>query len=65
LTENNRETFHSTDPLTFDYSLGKTEARQISTEVQAFDEEAYKQGYASKNTERSNLLECNNLKMAD
>ena len=63
LMENNRETFHSTDPLTFDYSLGKTEARQISTEVQAFDEEAYKQGYASKNTERSELLESNNLTM--
>lgn len=64
LMENNRETFHSTDPLTFDYSLGKTEARQISTEVQAFDEEAYKQGYASKNTERSELLESNNLTMS-
>ena len=59
----NRETFHSTNPRTFDYSLGKTEARQISTEVQAFDEEAYKQGYASKNTERSELLESNNLTM--
>ena len=61
----NRETFHSTNPRTFDYSLGKTEARQISTEVQAFDEEAYKQGYASKHTGRSHILEDNNLKMSD
>ena len=59
----NTETFHSTNPRTFDYSLGKTEARQISTEVQAFDEEAHKQGYVSKNTERSELLESNNLTM--
>ena len=29
--------------------------------MQAFDEEAHKQGYVSKNTERSELLESNNL----
>lgn len=59
----NRETFHSTNPRTFDYSLGKTEARELTPRVQAFDEEAYKQGYDSKNAERRELLESNNLTM--
>ena len=60
----NRETFHSTNPRTFDYSLGKTEAREIATQVQAFDEEAYKQGLVTDNHSRR-IIESNNLTMSD
>jgi len=40
----NSETFMSTNPVVADYSLGKVESRENpSPQVNAFDEEAYKQ----------------------
>ena len=52
----NTETFHSTNPRTFDYSLGKTEARPLDLATQPFDEEAYKQGYEQKQRSAAKLL---------
>ena len=53
----NRETFHSTNPRTFDYSLGKTESHSLDLATQPFDEEAYKQGYNQKEKSAVKLLE--------
>ena len=39
----NTEVFLSTNPMVYDYSLGRTEARENPTKVKAFDEEEYKQ----------------------
>ena len=33
----------STNPVVYDYSLGRTEARENPAKVNAFDEEDYKQ----------------------
>lgn len=52
----NRETFHSTNPRTFDYSLGKTESHSMDLATQPFDEEAYKQGYEQKQRSAAKLL---------
>jgi hypothetical protein len=38
----NHDVFMNTDPLVYDYSLGRTEARENPSQ-QAFDEEEYKQ----------------------
>ncbi|MAH45511.1 hypothetical protein CMI37_06765 [Candidatus Pacearchaeota archaeon] len=40
----NSETFISTNPVVYDYSLGRTEARENPAHVKPFDEEAWKQG---------------------
>jgi len=53
----NTETFHSTNPRTFDYSLGKTESHSLDLATQPFDEEAYKQGYNQKEKSAVKLLE--------
>lgn len=39
----NSEVFMSTNPVVYDYSLGRTEARENPAQVHAFDEENYKQ----------------------
>ena len=39
----NSEVFMSTNPVVYDYSLGRTEARENPAKVNAFDEEDYKQ----------------------
>ena len=39
----NQEVFMNTNPMVYDYSLGRTEARENPAQVRAFDEEAYKQ----------------------
>ena len=39
----NSEVFMSTNPVVYDYSLGRTEARENPAQVRAFDEEDYKQ----------------------
>ena len=46
----NKEAFRSTDQAVFDYSLGKTEAREINAQVKCFDEEEYKQNIYQHNT---------------
>jgi hypothetical protein len=38
----------NTNPMVYDYSLGRTEARENPAQVRAFDEEEYKQGLASR-----------------
>ena len=44
----NQEVFMNTNPMVYDYSLGRTEARENPAQVRAFDEEEYKQGLASR-----------------
>ena len=44
----NSEAFVSTDPIVYDYSIGRTEARENPAQVRAFDEEEYKQNAASQ-----------------
>ena len=44
----NSEVFMSTNPVVYDYSLGRTEARENPAQVRAFDEEEYKQGLAAR-----------------
>ena len=44
----NSEVFMSTNPVVYDYSLGRTEARENPAQVRAFDEEDYKQKAASQ-----------------
>ena len=39
----NQEVFMNTNPMVYDYSLGRTEARENPAQVNAFDEEEYKQ----------------------
>jgi hypothetical protein len=39
----NHDVFMSTNPVVYDYSLGRTEARENPAQVHAFDEENYKQ----------------------
>ena len=43
----NHEVFMNTNPMVYDYSLGRTEARENPAHVKAFDEEEYKQNAAS------------------
>ena len=43
----NSEVFMSTNPVVYDYSLGRTEARENPAQVRAFDEEEYKQKAAN------------------
>jgi len=43
----NHEVFMNTNPMVYDYSLGRTEARENPSKVKAFDEEEYKQLAAS------------------
>ncbi len=40
----NHEVFMNTNPMVYDYSLGRTEARENPAQVKPFDEEAWKQG---------------------
>ena len=44
----NQETFVSTNPFDYNYSIGKTEARENHTHAPAFDEEEWKQGAANR-----------------
>ena len=44
----NQETFMSTDPVTYDYSIGSMEARENPAHAPAFDEEEWKQGAAAR-----------------
>tara|TARA_Y100000310_G_scaffold304749_1_gene344212 strand:- start:544 stop:1035 length:492 start_codon:yes stop_codon:yes gene_type:complete len=45
----NSEVFMSTNPVVYDYSLGRTEARENpSPQVNAFDEEAFKQSQGKR-----------------
>ena len=44
----NQEVFMNTNPMVYDYSLGRTEARENPAQVRAFDEEEYKQGLATR-----------------
>ena len=39
----NHEVFVNTDPMVYDYSIGRTEPRENPSKVRAFDEEEYKQ----------------------
>jgi hypothetical protein len=39
----NHEPFHSTNPIVYDYSIGRTEARENPARVKPFDEEEWKQ----------------------
>lgn len=48
----NHEAFHSTNPMTYDYSIGKTEARENPAEVKPFDEEEYKQKAGERSRQR-------------
>jgi len=43
----NQEVFMNTNPMVYDYSLGRTEARENPAHVKAFDEEEWKQKAAS------------------
>ena len=44
----NQEVFMNTNPMVYDYSLGRTEARENPAQVKPFDEEQYKQNAASQ-----------------
>ena len=57
----NSEVFMSTNPIVYDYSLGRTEAREVCSNSQAFDEEGYKQGYAQEKADPNKLLQDTRL----
>tara|TARA_Y100000310_G_scaffold207964_1_gene208474 strand:+ start:1408 stop:1953 length:546 start_codon:yes stop_codon:yes gene_type:complete len=44
----NTEVFMSTNPVVYDYSLGRTEARENPSKSKAFDEEEWKQNSANQ-----------------
>ena len=57
----NSEVFMSTNPVVYDYSLGRTEAREVCSNSQAFDEEGYKQGYSQEKADPNKLLQDTRL----
>tara|TARA_B100000959_G_C14794497_1_gene547009 strand:+ start:324 stop:893 length:570 start_codon:yes stop_codon:yes gene_type:complete len=61
----NKEAFRSTDQAVFDYSLGKTEAKEINAQVKCFDEEEYKQKMYQHNTGQQHEARSNFDKIVD
>lgn len=53
--KSNHEVFINTNPLNYDYSLGRIEAKRVFSSTQVFDEEGYKQGYSKTNEQNERI----------